>query len=215
VYAPPHFVETDGNRIAGFVDAHPLATLAVVCDGRIEAHHLPFVRQGPLTTGARLIGHVARGNPLWRLAERRVDSLLVFSGAAAYVSPSYYASKAEHHRVVPTYNYAAVHVHGELTCSHDADAKRHAVDRLTAHLEAGRADPWTVADAPADYVAAMLRGIVALSFEVRAVEAKFKASQNKSVAEQWGVVRGLRQDAAPSDPAQAAALIEARLAVTP
>ena len=211
MYVPPHFVEADGDRLAGFVDAHPLATLAVVCDGRIEAHHLPFLREGPLTAGSRLIGHVARGNPLWRHAERRVDALLVFSGAAAYVSPSYYASKADHHRVVPTYNYAAVHVHGELTCSHDADAKRHAVDRLTAHMEAARVDPWSVADAPADYVAGMLRGIVALSFEVRAVEAKFKASQNKSVADQRGVVHGLRQDAAPSDPAQAAALIEEHL----
>jgi len=215
VYVPPHFVEADGDRIAGFVDAHPLATLAVVCDGRIEAHHLPFVRQGPLTAGARLIGHVARGNPLWRVAERRVDALLVFSGAAAYVSPSYYDGKAEHHRVVPTYNYAAVHVHGELTCSHDADVKRHVVDRLTAHMEAGRADPWSLADAPAEYLAAMLRGIVALSFEVRAVEAKFKASQNKSVIDQRGVMRGLRQDAAMSEPAKAAALIEERLAVKP
>ena len=215
MYVPPHFVEADGDRIAGFVDAHPLATLAVVCDGRIEAHHLPFLRQGPLTAGARLIGHVARGNPLWRLAERRVDALLVFSGAAAYVSPSYYDGKAEHHRVVPTYNYAAVHVHGELTCSHDADVKRHVVDRLTAHMEAGRADPWSLADAPAEYLAAMLRGIVALSFEVRAVEAKFKASQNKSVIDQRGVMRGLRQDAAMSEPAKAAALIEERLAVKP
>ena len=215
MYVPPHFVEADGDRIAGFVDAHPLATLAVVCDGRIEAHHLPFVRQGPLTAGAHLIGHVARGNPLWRVAERRVDALLVFSGAAAYVSPSYYDGKAEHHRVVPTYNYAAVHVHGELTCSHDADVKRHVVDRLTAHMEAGRADPWSLADAPAEYLAAMLRGIVALSFEVRAVEAKFKASQNKSVIDQRGVMRGLRQDVAMSEPAKAAALIEERLAVKP
>ena len=215
MYVPPHFAETDGDRIARFVDAHPLATLAVVCDGKIEAHHLPFLREGPVTAGARLIAHAARGNALWRLAERRVDALLVFSGAAAYVSPSYYAGKAEHGRVVPTFNYAAVHVHGELACSHAEGDKRRTVERLTAHLEGSRTQPWAVADAPADFVTAMLRGIVALSFDVRAVEAKFKASQNKSLADRRGVVRGLREDASTNDLAEAATLVEASLVDQP
>ena len=214
MYVPSHFAETDDRRIAQFVDRHPLATVVVVSDGRLEAHHLPVVRQGPLAVGARLIAHVARGNPLWRLAESRVAALLVFSGAAAYVSPSYYPGKNEHGRVVPTFNYAAVHVHGELACSHDEAARRNAVERLTAHLEATRHPPWSLADAPEDYVAAMLRGIVALSFEVRAFEVKFKASQNKSVADRRGVVQGLRQDFAATEAAEAAAMIEEGLDAT-
>jgi transcriptional regulator len=212
MYVPSHFAEHDVERLSRFVDDHPLATLAVVRDGRLEAHHLPVLRLGPLATGSRLIAHAARGNPLWRLAESGVDVLLVFSGAPAYVSPSYYPGKAEHGRVVPTYNYAAVHVHGQLDCSHDELDKREAVERLTAHLERGRAQPWSVADAPADYVSAMLRGIVALSVSVHSVEAKFKASQNKSPADQRGVSQGLRGDATTSATAEAAALIEEHLA---
>jgi transcriptional regulator len=211
MYVPSHFAERDVERLSRFVDDHPLAALAVVRDERLEAHHLPVVRLGPLAPGARLIAHVARGNPLWRLAESGVDVLLVFSGASAYVSPSYYPGKAEHGRVVPTYNYAAVHVHGQLECSHDELDKRAAVERLTGHLERGRAEPWAVADAPADYVTAMLRGIVALSVTVQAVEAKFKASQNKASADQRGVSQGLRRDATTSAAAEAAALIEEHL----
>lgn len=214
MYVPSHFAERDPGRISRFVDDHPLATLVVLRDGRLEAHHLPVLRQGPLAVGSRLVAHVARGNPVWRLAERGVEALLVFSGAAAYVSPSFYPSKAAQGRVVPTYNYAAVHVHGELICSHDEDDKRAAVERLTAHLERTRAEPWEVADAPADYVTGMLGGIVALSFVVREVEAKFKASQNKSVADQRGVVQGLRQEAT-SAAAEAADLIDERLAGKP
>lgn len=212
MYVPSHFAEHDLERLGRFVDDHPLATLVVVRDGRLEAHHLPVLRLGPLAAGSRLIAHAARANPLWRLAEPGVEALLVFSGAAAYVSPSYYPGKAEHGRVVPTYNYAAVHVHGRLTCSHDELAKREAVERLTAHLEGTRAEPWAVADAPTDYVAAMLRGIVALEVTVHSVEARFKASQNKSLADQRGVARGLRRDATTGATAEAAALIEAHLA---
>ncbi|MCE3286173.1 MAG: transcriptional regulator, partial [Steroidobacteraceae bacterium] len=138
-----------------------------------------------------------------------------FVGADGYVSPSYYASKGEHHRVVPTYNYAAVHVHGPLSCSHDAADKRRAVEMLTRRMEATRAQPWDVADAPAEYVAKMLDGIVALSLEVRSIEAKFKASQNKSVADRRGVMLGLRVAARGVSESEAADLIEAGLAERP
>jgi transcriptional regulator len=215
MYVPAHFAEHDPERITRFVDDHPLATLVVTVAGRLEAHHLPVLRLDRLEAGGRLLAHVARGNPLWRQAEGRVDALLVLVGAGGYVSPSFYASKAEHHRVVPTYNYAAVHVHGELSFSHDESDKRRAVEMLTRRMEASRAQPWAVGDAPAGYVAKMLDGIVALSLEIRSIEAKFKASQNKSVADRQGVMLGLREAAGAVPESEAADLIEAGLAERP
>ena len=215
MYVPAHFAEHDPERITRFVDDHPLATLVVMVAGRLEAHHLPFLRLDRFEAGARLFAHVARGNPLWRQAEARLDALLVFVGAGGYVSPSFYASKAEHQRVVPTYNYAAVHVHGHLSFSHDEAEKRRAVEVLTRRMEASRAQPWDVADAPAAYVAKMLDGIVALSLEIRSIEAKFKASQNKSVADRRGVMLGLREAAGGTPGSEAADLIEAGLAERP
>ena len=215
MYVPAHFAEHDPERLARFVDDHPLATLVVTVAGRLEAHHLPFLRLDRLEAGGRLLAHVARGNPLWRHTEPPVDALLVFVGAGGYVSPSFYASKAEHHRVVPTYNYAAVHVQGQLSCSHDAAEKRRAVEMLTRRMEASRAQPWAVADAPAGYVAKMLDGIVALSLEIHSIESKFKASQNKSVADRRGVMLGLREAAGAVPQSEAADLIEAGLAERP
>lgn len=208
MYVPGHFAETSLERITRFVDEHPLATLVVADAGRLEAHHLPFMRLDRLEIGGTLIAHAARGNPLWRLAEARAEALLVFSGADAYVSPVYYPGKEAHHKVVPTYNYAAVHVRGELACAHDKGTKLRFVELLTARMEAGRARPWSVADAPASYIDRMLDGIVALSLEVRAIEAKFKASQNKSEADRRGVVDGLRAEHRAAPAVEAAALIE-------
>ncbi|HET7202930.1 MAG TPA: FMN-binding negative transcriptional regulator [Steroidobacteraceae bacterium] len=208
MYIPSHFAESDPGRISRLVDAHPLATLVTQVDGRLEAHHLPFLRLGQLLVGQRLVAHAARGNPVWRLGEARADVLLVFAGAEAYVSPAFYPGKAEHHRVVPTFNYAAVHLRGELSCSHDKATKLRTVEFLTKHMEAAREAPWSVSDAPPAYVDKMLDGIVALSFEIRAIEAKFKASQNKSEVDRRGVVAGLRPAANAPGPSEAAELIE-------
>jgi transcriptional regulator len=212
VYIPQAFVETDPERIAPFVDAHPLATLIALSGGRLDAHHLPFLRLAAVEAGQRFVAHVARGNPLWRLAESGIEVLLVFAGAGAYVSPAYYPGKAEHRRVVPTWNYAAVHVHGWLTSVHDRTSKLHTVELLTRRMEAGREQPWAVTDAPPAYIDKMLDGIVGLSLEVRSVEAKFKASQNRSDADRQGVVVGLRADPGVASALEAADMVEA---VTP
>lgn len=195
MYIPSAFAQTDTAQIAQLIDQHPLAALVGQVDGRIVAHHLPFMRTAGLAPGERIVAHAARGNPIWQLGESRAEVLLIFTGAAAYISPSYYPSKAEHHRVVPTYNYACVHVRGALSCSHDAEEKLQVVELLTNRMEARRATPWSVADAPRDYIAKMLQGIVALSLEIHSVEAKWKASQNRSPADRQGVVDGLRADA--------------------
>lgn len=208
MYIPAAFAESDVARMAEFVAAHPLATLAGVEDDRPVVDHLPFLCVDLLVPGGTLIAHTAKGNATWRLGERGAEVVLAFSGASAYISPSFYPSKRETHQVVPTWNYRTVHVRGTLTCTHDRDAKLGIVERLTRHMESGRAEPWAVSDAPADYIDKMLQGIVGLTLTITEVTAKTKASQNRTPADQRGALEGLRDDPAS---AEAAALIAQRL----
>ena len=204
MYLPGPFAESDHARMLEFVSAHPLATLAGVEDGRPFVDHLPFLCVGSLTPGSTLIAHTAQGNPTWRLAERSAEVVLAFSGASAYVSPSFYPSKARTHEVVPTWNYRTVHVRGTLACTHDRDAKRDIVERLTRHMESGRAEPWAVSDAPADYIDKMLQGIVGLTLTITEVTAKTKASQNRTAEDRRGVVEGLAADEGTREAAEVA-----------
>jgi transcriptional regulator len=194
MYIPGPFAENDEARIAAFVAAHPLATLAGVEDGRPVADHLPFICTDRLAPGGTMVAHTAKGNATWRQGERGAEVLLVFSGASAYVSPSFYPSKARTHEVVPTWNYSTVHVRGTLRCVHDEAEKLAIVTMLTDRMEASRPVPWKVTDAPAPYIAKMLAGIVGLRLEVQSVTAKAKASQNRTAEDRSGVVEGLAAD---------------------
>lgn len=208
MHIPAAFAQPDPRRIRAHLERYPLATVVGLLDGKLCANHLPLMCETDLATGSRLIGHVARANPVWRLGEENAPVLAIFTGAEAYVSPSYYPGKAETHRVVPTYNYASVHVAGRVAALHEPADKLRIVDRLTGRMEAGREAPWAVADAPPDYVRRMLEGIVAIAITVESVEAKWKASQNKSPQDQRGVAQGLRRDAGGAAALDAAALIE-------
>ena len=208
MYIPAAFQESDAVRIAEFVDRHPLAALIGLIDGQLVANHVPFIRTTGLAPGTQLIAHTARANPARRLGESGADVLLVFLGADAYVSPSYYPSKSRDPRTVPTYNYVAVHVRGRLGCSHDRADKLRAVELLTTKMESGRPNPWSVSDAPQDYLDKMLGGIVALTLHIESVEAKWKASQNRSTEDQRGVIEGLRAGPPGSPALEAAAAVE-------
>ncbi|MFM2109617.1 MAG: hypothetical protein RLZZ372_541 [Pseudomonadota bacterium] len=208
MYTPASFGESDLRRIADFIDDHPLATLVGVHDGKPVVDHLPFMRTGLLAAGSRLVAHVAKGNATWRQVEANQHWLLVFTGATAYVSPSLYPSKQQTHEVVPTYNYVSIHLAGTLRCSHAPDDKLRTVEMLTNMMEAKRAEPWSVNDAPSAYIERMLAGIVALEFTVGEIVAKTKASQNRSLPDQRGVLQGLAADPATRE---AAALIARRL----
>ena len=140
-----------------------------------------------------LYGHVARGNPHWRMASG-VDGLAIFLGADAYVTPSWYPSKQAGGKVVPTWNYLAVHVYGPVEFFDDAERKLDVVRRLTERQEGERAAPWAVSDAPADYIAGQLRGIVGLRMPITRLEAKRKMSQNKSLEDRAGVASGLSSE---------------------
>lgn len=210
MYVPDVFKEADAEHIMRFVAQHPLATLIAVQDGLPHADHLPFLCLDQIAPGGTFIAHTSLANPSWKLAETRPEVLLVFTGASAYVSPSLYPSKQQTHEVVPTYNYASVHIRGRLSHSHDPAIKRQYVERLTRAMEAGRAEPWAVSDAPAPYIEKMLQGLVALTLEVTSVTAKTKASQNRRLQDQQGVAQGLASEAATQE---AAALVAQRLAV--
>ncbi|MBL9012264.1 MAG: FMN-binding negative transcriptional regulator [Alphaproteobacteria bacterium] len=183
MYRPAHF--RPGDEAAAFeaIDAWPLALL--VTEG-LEATHVPLLRDGD-----GLAGHIAKPNPHWQQTLDGAPALAVFGGPSAYVSPGFYATKAEHGRVVPTWNYVAVHVRGRLRWLHGADEKRAIVRRLTDRFEAGEAKPWSIDDAPADYVEAMLGGIVGVRLTIERIEAQFKLSQNRTEDDRSGVELGL------------------------
>ena len=201
MYIPTMFAESDTAQIAAFVAAHPLATLAGIEDGRTVIDHLPVICADRLAPGGTLIAHTAKANPTWKLGERGAEVVVAFTGASAYISPSFYPSKHETHQVTPTWNYRAVHVRGTLTCTHDRDAKLQRVEQLTRHMESQRREPWAVSDAPADYIDMMLQGIVGLTLTISEVIAKTKASQNRTPADQRGALAGLRGDPATAEAA--------------
>jgi transcriptional regulator len=186
LYVPRFNAMPDGD-VRAFVDGVGTAQLVTVGeDGTPDATFLPV-----LWRGDRLVAHVARANRHWRSIADGTPGLAIVLGPDAYVSPAFYATKREHGRVVPTWNYSTVHLRGPVRVIHETDWLRELVGALTDRHEADRADPWAVEDAPAAYVAKNLRAIVGIEMVVASVEAKAKLSQNRSEEDRAGVVAGL------------------------
>ncbi len=181
MYGHPKHLMADADARAA-MRAFDRAALLVTPD--LCATHLPFYVEGD-----RLIGHVARGNPQWRSAP--CDALVVMAGAEAYVSPNWYPSKAEHGRAVPTWNYATLHVRGRLSMFDDRARLEEVVARLSAQFESAQEKPWTIGEAPRDYIEKLLGGIVGVELAITSVEGKRKLSQDKTAADVAGVVAGL------------------------
>jgi transcriptional regulator len=190
VYVPAHFAAPD-DAVAQLLAAPGAVDLVSSTPAGLTATTLPMLHDPQAHT---LTGHLARTNTQWRDTVGEV--LVIVRGPDAYVSPSWYASKAEHGRVVPTWDYVLAHVHGELVLHEDADWLAAHVTRLTEAHETGRAEPWAVTDAPARFVAGQLRAIVGVEVRIRRVEAKWKLSQNRPAADVDGVVAGLTADGA-------------------
>jgi transcriptional regulator len=190
VYVPTHFAAPD-DAVAQLLAAPGAVDLVSSTPAGLTATTLPMLHDPQAHT---LTGHLARTNTQWRDTVGEV--LVIVRGPDAYVSPSWYASKAEHGRVVPTWDYVLAHVHGELVLHEDADWLAAHVTRLTEAHETGRAEPWAVTDAPARFVAGQLRAIVGVEVRIRRVEAKWKLSQNRPAADVDGVVAGLTADGA-------------------
>lgn len=194
---PTAFALDDLDLVHALVESVGVAQLVTVGDDRIDATLVPVVldrEAGPFGT---VRAHLARANPQWRTADVTHEALLVVSGPDAYVSPAWYASKAEHGRVVPTWDYVAVHLRGRLRVHDDPAWLRGVVTQLTDRHEDGRPEPWSVDDAPGDFIDAMLRGIVGVEVEITAVEGKAKLSQNRPPADVAGVVTGLEASGDP------------------
>lgn len=191
MYQPPPFRETRPEALRAMIAAFPFATVVVNGPDGPEANHIPLIFHPDEGADGILRGHVARANPLADAARDGVAALAIFQGPHHYVSPSWYPSKAEHGRVVPTWNYAVVHARGSLAAVEDPYLLLAHLKALTAHHESGRAAPWAVDDAPADFIEKQLKGIVGLELRVESVVGKWKMSQNRDAADRIGVLDGL------------------------
>lgn len=192
MYVPTHFEMDDDDIRVLLAQARAGDLVTWSADHRLQATTLPLVHEPAATGWGSLHGHLARANPHWR-SQVVGEAMVIVQGPDGYVSPGWYASKREHGRVVPTWDYVVVHVHGELVVHDDVGHARSVVERLTTHHEASRVERWSVSDAPADFVERQLRAVVGLELRISRVEGKAKLSQNRSVEDVGGVVEGLRR----------------------
>jgi transcriptional regulator len=192
MYDVEAFREDRIEVLHALIQAHPLATLVTTTAQGLEANHIPLLIDPEPAPYGTLRGHVARANPVWRTFDASVEVLVVFQGPQGYITPSWYPTKVQTGKVVPTWNYAVVHAHGFLTIYQDAEWLRRLVTRLTASQESQRAKPWQVTDAPSDYVDTMLKVIVGIEIPVRRLQGKWKLSQNRLPHDREGVIEGLQ-----------------------
>lgn len=203
MYLPAATAEADPATLHALIRAHPFATWVTQGADALTADHVPFLLDADVGAHGMLVGHVARANPVWQTLGQGTESLLIFQGPQRYITPSWYAAKREHGKVVPTWNYAVVHVHGHPRTVEDRAWLRRLVSRLTDVHEAPRAAPWAVADAPRDYIDGILAGIVGIEIPITRIVGKWKVSMNRSVADRQGVVDGLLADGDDSSAAMA------------
>lgn len=194
MYLPSHFREERTDRLHAAMRAAPFAQLVTFGAGGITATPLPLLLDPTDGPQGSLIGHIARANPQWKTADTGVEALAIFSGPDGYISPAWYETKQQTGRVVPTWNYVTIQARGRISFHEEPERLREIVTRLTDVHEAGRREPWAVSDAPAEFIAAQLRGIVVLRLEITALTGKWKMSQNCSEADRAGVVSGLRAE---------------------
>ena len=194
MYNPPHFRNDDVAALHAAIRAHAFGSLVTVGAGGIEVSHVPMLVDPAPSPYGTLVGHLSKANGQWQSATPGVPALAMFLGPDAYITPAWYATKQESGKVVPTWNYVAIHASGTLRFFHEPERLLGVVTRLTDTHEAGRADRWRVTDAPEDYVAGMLKGIVGFELTITKLDGKFKMSQNRPAIDRAGVVEGLSRD---------------------
>ncbi|MFM9969478.1 MAG: FMN-binding negative transcriptional regulator [Burkholderiales bacterium] len=192
MYIPKHFDEPSTDAMHGLIRAHPLATLVTLNSKGIEANHIPLIVFDQPSPYGLLHGHVARANPLWHEHPRDADVLAVFHGPESYITPSWYASKADAGKVVPTWNYVSVQARGKLSVIDDAQWLRSQLESLTVHNEKAFTHQWAVADAPHDFTEKLIESIVGIEIIITELKGKWKVSQNRSSRDIKSVTEGLR-----------------------
>lgn len=198
MYVPSHFEETRLEVLHALMRAQPLATVVTLSAAGLNANHIPVhlaADQGPF--GA-LRGHVARSNPFWSDRVQDVEALAIFHGAESYISPSWYPTKREHGKVVPTWNYAVVHAYGPLRVIDDPGWLRTQLEALVSRHEAQSAAPWSIADAPPDFIKRMIESIVGFEIVISRLTGKWKVSQNQPAINRASVIEALRQRGDPN-----------------
>ena len=199
MYIPKHFDEPKIEVMHELIRANPLATLVTLTVNGLTANHIPLLLSENQTAFGTLQGHVARANPIWRESLSEVESIAIFHGSTAYISPSFYATKEENGKVVPTWNYAVVHASGNLRIIDDAGWLRSQIERLTAKQEADFPKPWKLTDAPDDYIEKLLSAVVGIEIVITKLEGKWKVSQNQPEQNKESVIAGLKKRGMPND----------------
>jgi transcriptional regulator len=208
MYIPGHFDEPRVEVLHALMRARPLASLITLSAGGLDANHIPLHLSADPTPYGTLRGHVARVNPVWRDLARDVEALAIFHGPDAYISPSWYPTKAETGKAVPTWNFAVAHAYGTLRVIDDATWLRAHLETLSTSHEAAFPEPWQLSDAPRDYTDKLIGAIVGIEIGITRLRGKWKLSQNQPPQNQAGVIRGLRAGGS-ADALEIAALIEA------
>lgn len=193
MYLPPHFAVTDPEVLHQLIRAYPLGALITHGEGGLDANHLPFELDAGEGEHGVLRAHVARNNPLWQEVKDGDEVLVIFRAADGYISPNWYPGKQVHHQQVPTWNYSVVHAHGRIQIRDDARFVRRLLANLTRHHEAGETTPWKMADAPRDYLEAMVQAVVGIEIEITGLVGKFKLGQNKEAADRLGAANALQE----------------------
>lgn len=189
MYIPAVFSQDDPRQLFALIQHYPFATLISHSDEGLLADALPLLLTDD---GGVLRGHLSRDNPHWRILERAEQCLVTFQGPQGYVSPGWYASKRQHGKVVPTWNYQAVHCWGTPRVVTDADWLNDLLRELTARHEQSRAEPWSMDDAPPEFIQGLMQGVVGIEVSVTRMQGKWKLSQNRSAEDRAGVAAGLR-----------------------
>jgi len=191
MYLPSHFAETKLEELHRIIRENPLGMLVTHSATGLDADHIPFELESTPGAPTILQAHVARANPLWSEFGDGAEVMVVFRGTHGYISPSWYPSKQQTHRHVPTWNYEVVHVHGRLSAMDDEKFVRSIVARLTRRHEAAEPTPWKMGDAPREYIDQMLQAIVGIEIQVLRLEGKRKLGQNREAGDLEGAVRAL------------------------
>lgn len=194
MYVPEQFREERPAVLCDFIARHPLGALVAATTEGLLANHIPMLWREHAGTPGTLLGHVAKANPVWRLLSVDTPVLVIFMGATHYITPSWYPAKQVDGKVVPTWNYSVVHAHGTIRFFEDPEEALLKVRELTERQEAARKEPWAVSDAPADYIASMLRRIIPFEIALTRLEGKFKASQHRPENERVSVTAALRAE---------------------
>jgi len=208
MYIPASFKERQPDRLHDLIVKHPLGLLVTHGDSGLEASPIPFLLYTDEGERGVLRAHLAKANPHWKSLTGDVECLVVFQGPDGYVTPSRYPSKAETHKVVPTWNYATVQVRGIPKVIEDAAWLRRQLDDLTEFHEKPRPEPWSVSDAPTDYISSQMKAIVGIEIPIGHIEGKWKVSQNKDDADRQGVINGMRSDTDPHQNLPVANLVD-------